>query len=493
VNTTQHASILLPDLPAATPVSEAVLFGFDDRAFPYQNNVETHLIPAKDGRIFLRGGPEGSHDEVVLYYGTVIRIGDTLHMWYIGNYGPLQNTVNYERVHCCICYATSKDGFEWTKPELNLVEFNGSKKNNICEISEPTLWSTCAIIHEPEEPDPARRFKMAYEAVIDGRMRFCVAFSADGLRWKPYEKNPVGPFLEMSGVTKHRGLYYVNGQNDLGAQHRVYARRLATFASADFIHWSPCGATGLDRTPDVHGPSMEDALHSFEEIHLGAAMWNRGNVIVGLYGMWHGHPSGDRALVIMDLGLALSHDALHYHEPIPNFRIIPAREHPERPLGFGASLMQGQGMENIGDQTLYWYSLWRGGTGNGVRVAKWERDRLGMLQPFRKSNALAVSCPVQIVGNSGSATATVNVSGLAGHSELRVALLDHGFRPITSFGYEDAEPITTNAFDAPLRWRGNAVLPRSDKPIRLGVQLGGIRPEDARLHAIYLTGAQSGP
>ena len=30
-----------------------------------------------------------------------------------------------------ICYAVSQDGIKWEKPELGLVEFNGSKQNNI--------------------------------------------------------------------------------------------------------------------------------------------------------------------------------------------------------------------------------------------------------------------------------------------------------------------------------------------------------------------------
>mgnify|MGYP003316074152 CR=1 FL=1 len=30
-----------------------------------------------------------------------------------------------------ICYATSQDGIEWEKPNLGLIDFNGSKNNNI--------------------------------------------------------------------------------------------------------------------------------------------------------------------------------------------------------------------------------------------------------------------------------------------------------------------------------------------------------------------------
>ena len=478
--------IRLPSLPHARPLDSAVLFGFDDRAFPFQNGVHARLKMAQNPQIVVRPGPPGSHDEVVLYYGTVIRVGDELRMWYIGNYGPLQNTINFERVHCCVCYATSRDGIEWHKPHLDLVEFNGSKDNNIVDLAAPGLWSTAAVLHEPDDPNPQRRFKMAYEAYVEGQIRFCVAFSPDGLRWTPSPRNPVGPFLEMSGVTKFDGLYYVCGQDDLCGHHPAPVRRLATFASADFEHWSPYGAVGLDRGPSLYGPAVEDQVHQFEEIHLGAALWNRGNVIVGLYGMWHGHPSGDRAMVVMDIGLALSHDAVHCHEPIPGFRIIPAREQPERPPAFGPSLMQGQGMENIGDRTVYWYSLWRGTAGNGVRAVSWPRDRLGGLKPFKNQDPLAISAPIEV---SGAARATANVSGLGPHSSVRVGLVDHGFRPIEGFTVDDCVPLDVDAFDAPLRWKGGERFPVTGRPLRLDVRFAGVRPEDATLHAIALSRA----
>jgi hypothetical protein len=474
--------ILLPALPGSPSLTEAVLFGFDDRAFPFQNHVQCQLIPARNPKLVLAHGPEDSHDEVLLYYGTVIRIGDTFHMWYNGNQGPRQNDVNIERVNCRICYATSKDGVNWDKPELGLVEYKGSKKNNLVDLIEPTLWSTFAVLHDPEDPDPTRRFKAAYEARIDGQLRFCVAFSEDGFHWVRFKKNPVGPFLEMAGITKHQGLYYVNGQ---AFGHRpLFVRRLVTFASADFEHWSACGALGLDRGPDVLGPSMVDDAHQHEEVHLGAAMWHRGNVIVGIYGQWHGHPSGDRRLVVMDLGLALSHDAIHFHEPIPGFRFIPAREQPKSPMNVGPALEQGQGMENLGDQTLYWYSLWRGTEGSGVRLATWEKDRLGMLQPFRQAGAQAISCPVRIV--EGNSKVYVNASGLGPHSQLRISLLDEGFRPIPGGSGADAAVIRQDGLRSPAKWKMGEVLTSGQGVVRFSVDFEGVRPEDCRLHAIYV-------
>ena len=40
------ARVLMPTLPDAAPQAEAVLFGFDDRAFPFQRHVQAHLAPA---------------------------------------------------------------------------------------------------------------------------------------------------------------------------------------------------------------------------------------------------------------------------------------------------------------------------------------------------------------------------------------------------------------------------------------------------------------
>lgn len=494
--------ILLPSLPNASPLPEVVLFAFDNRAFPFQNHVQTHLSSTRNGRPVLPPGPEGSHDEVLLYYGSALRIGDTFHLWYNGNYGPFANHIGYERRNCVICYARSSDGVKWEKPDLGLVEFKGSKKNNIVALNEPALWSTCCVVHDPEDPNPNRRFKMAYEAGLPlGLGKLCVAFSPDGLHWTPYRGNPVGPMFEMAGITKHQGLYFVNGQDALTrAHHPVRVRRLVTFASADFEHWSSCGALSLDRGPDVTGPSTEDDANEYEEVHLGAGLWNRGNVIIGLYGQWHGHFTGDRRLVGIDIGLAVSHDAIHFHEPIPNYRIIPAREQRDTPYGVLPALEQGQGMENFGDQTMHWYGTWRGLDGlgpfefkkiegvaqarGGVRLCTWERDRLGTLKAFAPSEPETISCPIRVT--DGRARVYVNASGLGEYSYLRVGLLDPGFRPIQGFGGSDAVLLGKNGFREPIVWKGGDSIGSAHGTVRLHIRFEGIRPEDARLHAVYV-------
>jgi hypothetical protein len=478
------AQLHLPSFPSHEPRAHAVLFGFDTWAFPFREHLTLHLVPGQNPQMVLPAGPAGAHDEVVLYYGTVIRIEDTFHLWYYGSYGPPRHAIGYGhgRPQCCLCYATSQDGLHWHKPDLGLVTFNGSRQNNIVDFPEPAPRPAAVILYEPDEVRADRRFKMAYEASVDGKARFCVAFSADGLHWTLSERNPVGPFLEMSGVARFGNLYYVTGQASLTAHRPFRSRQLFTFASADFEHWSPCGAMGLDRTESHDSPATEADWNHHEEIHLGAGLWNRGNVLLGIYGQWHGHPSGDRRLVTMDLGLALSHDAIHYSEPIPGFRFIAAREQPESPFDFPA-LMQGQGMVNVGDRTLYWYSLWRGTEGTGVRAVHWQRDRLGYLQPYRTADVRAISCPVQVV--EGSAQVHVNVSGLGEHAFLRIHLLSEGFEPLPLYSGEHGAEIRTDGLYVPVIWGGETALPLQSR-VRLSVEFCGVRPEDIHLYALYV-------
>ncbi|MDP6543790.1 MAG: hypothetical protein QGH60_07335 [Phycisphaerae bacterium] len=74
-----------------------------------------------------------------------------------------------------VCYATSKDGIKWTKPELGVIDFNGSKKNNI--VIEYTHG--VAVMKDPGEKDPRKRYK----AIHPERGKSMVWFSADGIRW----------------------------------------------------------------------------------------------------------------------------------------------------------------------------------------------------------------------------------------------------------------------------------------------------------------------
>ncbi len=87
---------------------------------------------------------------------------------------------------CCICLATSKDGIAWTKPELGVIEYEGSRKNNIVvghgaagfKIGQDGVM----VFIDPLAPSEERyrmacRFGASKDAVN-------VLSSGDGIHWR---------------------------------------------------------------------------------------------------------------------------------------------------------------------------------------------------------------------------------------------------------------------------------------------------------------------
>ena len=88
---------------------------------------------------------EGRHTCVV----SLLKEGEKYRMYYrAGVYGsgrPFD-----------LCFAESTDGIRWTKPELGIYEFDGSKKNNISYLGD----SFCVFRDEnPDEAEGPRTYR----------------------------------------------------------------------------------------------------------------------------------------------------------------------------------------------------------------------------------------------------------------------------------------------------------------------------------------------
>lgn len=474
--------------------SEVVLFPFDRDAIPFRSGVQLNLQAGSryKNNPVLRPGSPGQPDSVgTAFYGTVIPFGDQLRMWYLCA-GDKEKGFGFNwlpGVRWRVCYAESKDGINWTKPNLGLVSYGGSTHNNLVALN-PIKGDSIAsvVIYDPEDSDPKRRFKMIYE---NHGGSDSAAYSPDGLTWTNSPGNPViRPVIEPSGLIKYDGYYYVVG-------HGAFDKRvLVVDASADFDHWTDAVSVGFrkDNLGPLH-PRLSGS-HSGEQVHLGAALWNRGNVILGLYGQWHGPSteSDDRRDMRMDIGFVVSHDCLHYHEPIPDFKMIPGDDEKFPVMGFAARLVQGQGFLNLGDQTLAWYSLWGPGGAEGVRLATWTRDRLGYFAvpavategqlPVKGVDPQFISCPIRL--HNAQTKVYVNVGGLGEYSNITVELLDDKFQAIPGFSGADSVPITKSGIREQVTWRNADSLGRLNSPIRLRIKFGGLQIEHARVYAVYL-------
>ncbi len=480
---------------AAGRMEEAVLFPFDDHSIPFSAGLRLQLVPGKSPYnmnpiVLGRGEPGEPDDGKVTFYGTVLELEGELRMWY-------QAKSSQDRSGRRLCYAVSHDGENWEKPQLGLVEFNGGRDNNIVDLfGGQAVLTSCPILHDPDDPDPQRRFKMCIECSIYGN-KLAVAYSADGLRWTESPNNPVAPAQETGSVVKVGDCYYVVSQDELGYHGSQYgvARKMITYASYDFETWTQASCLGFRRDQVAPRPEVRD--HNVaEEAHQGAMLWDRGNVVIGVYDMWHGNPMGEQNRIEIDLGLVVTNDGLHYREPIPDFKLIPAYGEPGAPRDYGQALTHAHGpaMLNRGEQTMMWYGLF---FGSDVRLATWQRDRLGYFETFREVPVsdepfFPITRPqpnlVTCVLRADGAPRVYANAELSEHCSLSVEVLDEGFHPLPGYSGSACVPLSGNGLRQPVRWQGGEVLPEAGGTFRLRVNYGdGRRPEDARLFALYVT------
>ena len=102
--------------------------------------VDDHLVERMSGGARLRLHRPVETDDVFVHdtawegsrsmYHTVFRDGDRYRLYYRGSQIDL-SAGKYAIRYNVTCYAESRDGIHWKRPELGLVEFRGSKKNNI--------------------------------------------------------------------------------------------------------------------------------------------------------------------------------------------------------------------------------------------------------------------------------------------------------------------------------------------------------------------------
>lgn len=505
------------------PATERVFFAFDDQNLAFRHNVKLTLVsPDKHpANPVVRSGPKGSPDYGhAILYGTVIYDpaaagGGKFRMWYLG---MLQRELAAGQApgwYRPMCYAESEDGIAWTKPALGLVEHNGNKNNNIClvESEVPALALVndfLSVLYEPNDPDPARRYKCAYiahpeYADIKGGMStvgikerrvgaIICATSSDGLRWKVVGDRPAnatGERFEVSSLYRFGDFYYAAGQIASPwanlVDGRSAGRFMRTYRSPDFMHWSQRTALSMV-LPDqmiLPQPSVEDMLMGFaRQMHMGVAVWNRGNVLVGIPGIWQGNakqrPKGAKIHegLRIDLGLAISNDGVHFREPIPGFKLL---EHGNISEWDAIALLQGHAFVNRGEMTYLWYSHWdceEKFRNQEIGLATLRRDGFGYLSRMDEGDAGSViTSPIT---TADGARLSVNVSGVTAQTPLVVELYDTLDRPLPDFSGGNAAKITTAGVRVAV-----AFASKTELPPKFTVKVTIPDSKDARLYAIY--------
>lgn len=174
-------------------------------------------------------------------YYTLFQDGDLYRMYYRGSH--FDETTRKSAHPEVVCYAESRDGIHWVKPKLGLVEFQGSKDNNIVWDGVGGHNFTPFLDTHPDCPPQAR-----YKALARGRSlrkedksskHGLFAFqSPDGLHWTLMAEEPV---ITEGAFDSQNLAFYDPVDGVYREYHRWFSkgvRDIMVGTSTNFLHWS---------------------------------------------------------------------------------------------------------------------------------------------------------------------------------------------------------------------------------------------------------------
>ena len=446
-------------------------------------------------------------------------------LWYLslGTY-PARNRQPDPTYHC---YATSKDGLNWERPNLGQFKFEGSSANNII-ASNGAPGTDGGVLDCPEmaglEP-PDRRYKSTSCLGSDdqGRVAHGVSFSPDGVHWHNYEDNPVisgysrGDVItcaklrdpafpeDIPGLTNAKYALFPKVSVQLG---RFRRRSFAMCTSEDdlggnpFTQWTE---PQLVLMPDLRDDEMAaERLAAAKSILLldhpddhrcefyGVIVWRTGDVFLGLIWIYDASYEYNRfgsgnQYAIVDIQLAASRDLLHW-ERLGDRQPVIARGDPDAfdshmifkhsyPLAVGdewwvyyVGFNEGHTARNCYDEAMRQQSR------ADVKAGRRHFQKIGLAKVRREgyisrdagtAGGTLTTRTIQPGGSHLELNATVAEGGV-----LSVEVQDEDGRALPGFAATDCTPVTGDSLRHQVRWgdrRGDDGW--RDRPLRLHFHL----------------------
>ena len=443
--------------------SDRQLF-IDDFFFAEKDGVELRIHSPRTENVAVPSDKPWENASV--HYSSVVRDGDRFQMWYRSDVGT---AVTDDAWTTYGCYAESSDGIDWEKPSLGLVEFDGSKDNNIVLPTESVVGANPTVIIDPNAP-AEEKYKMIT------RQRAIWAYtSADGVNWKGVETNPIltkGPFDSHNVLIwdDERETYVIYsrgvGMSQAGAFRKGH-RAIRRSESKDFLHWSELETVleADDRDPD--GFNMY--TNSCVKYHRAARSYFMFPTLLWLGRQYPGTPAEG----LSDVQLAVSRDGIswtRYREPF----VTPGRDESnwvDRNPFIGAGML-----ETAPDElSLYYSERYRSGSPE-VRFRRCT---------VRTDGFVSVHAPYD--GWSEFTTPPMTFSGsefemnyaTAGGGSILVELQDENGNAFPGFMLEECNLFFGDKIDGMVSWKGGAdVGLLSGRPVRMRVRM-----RDADLYA----------
>jgi hypothetical protein len=423
-------------------------------------------------------------------YGTVLREGGRggrggrFRMWY-----QARRAMGGGNSHA-IAYAESADGLRWEKPELGVVEFDGSRANNL----------TTAALHLASVIPPDQSVDGAYWAAGHVSAHAATAAGAgyatsgmyaltsdDGFTWRRVgesllwptgrdDSSPYGGGSDVNVVVPDpaRRRYLASSKLHVPV-HGFHRRAFGIRTSAELRTWS-------EMRPVLAADELDDqrarALGAHHADFYGLTFHPYPDFLIGFLWLFYmtsadaqsAWPANRRPLFgwsrhgrMAEVQTVFSYDGEYWIRPPGRPAFIAAGDR----TWDGGNVATAVLPVAVGDEIFHYYGggpVYHGAFGEqvsyrpemgvftSVGLARMKRDRYASYSATTGGSIVAWHGRLPAPGEGGAPELRINAR--APYGAVLAQVLDASGREVPGLGLDDCVPFVGDAVDAPLRWRG---------------------------------------
>ena len=403
---------------------------------------------------------------------TLFRDGARYRMYYGGrHYQPGQKVR-----HVLVCYAESRDGIHWTRPNLGQFEYEGSRANNIVWMDDPGADSEqrnpMAVF---KDSNPAAAPDARYKSIARGDDGVYALKSPDGIHWSLLAQEPVIPKGDMGLDSQNlafwdglRGRYvcYLRSGRTHPTGQRV--RDVKTAVSHDFLTWTEPVFLEYPGAPVEH-------LYTNQIRPYARAP----HIYLGFPKRFVPERNQDRELPGVSDGVFMSsRDGVRFHrwgEAVVRPGLQPERWMTRNNMiGWGILSLPSSVAGEPDELSIYVTESYYSGPASRLRRYTYRLDGFVSLRAPLAGGGMTTR-PIRFRGSR----LVLNYSTSAAGS-LRVEIQDETGRPIPGYSLQDSREIFGDSVEQAVSWKGTSDLSSlSGKTVRLRFLL-----KDADLYAL---------
>lgn len=437
--------------------------------------IDDHLVASMDGVFRVLNQPEkyGGNPvielhppqrvdgkELVIAQGSVIYDEEEklFKMWYEG--------ATYDWGDNVVAYAYSQDGVHWTLPDLGLVEFGGSKRNNIV-LTTGAGEMASGVFKDVHEIDPRRLYKMLY--LSNGNASAVgLGFSPDGVHWTTVTEGN----LILKGDSAHPVLWdpklkkYIAHSRHNAILSGEHERQVLQSESDDFESWARYGIILRADENDLpgHRQFYDMSWMIYEDVYVG---------FLSVYHVLRPEKQTPRLKWQdrVDVQLVFSRDNRHWKRAGERETFLPNGAIPgdcdygmvytmQHPIVVGDEIW----IYYTGYSGLHWASRRKEVQGGVACLAKLRLD--GFVSLNTNSSGTVTTRPFTLSGER------LEVNADTRFGTLEVEILDASRKPLNGFTRDDADPFTGDSVRHTVTWAGKSDVGKLEgKPVILRMHL----------------------